>query len=1017
MPTKREYPAGDDAAPDNAPSGESSAQKTNSSSSEPYTTYQQAHEAIVSLKSMQSKSGIHETTRRALISIESSSLPSAVRQAAVRLARHLCAYPETDTAAIVSVLVRTLDTAAPSTRCEMYNALLRLNEFKGIFSVAEAVPGKVMASLEAFVLRDLNHAQHHLRCAALSVLPLVWMGGKSDSGKLFETICGYTADSHPKVRQTALSSILQQHTMGVVLPVDTYDDCVAATKDDFEQVRLVAVELMYVISSTYPEYPVVIQKYKVSESIRLLDDSFVKICDMVNDSSVVVRQRACTILGRFKTVDAKFLSQTFSKQVMSHLRRFVPRGGVRGYSGRNRGVRSKGAIPTPQGDADVESEEFRLLDSGAAGAFVHGLEDEYQEVRDAAIESITELCTASADFSVKAVDFLVDMFNDSSDRVRVCAIRALTSIGEQAAIQLTEEQLSIAYSAMKDSSRRVREGIYRFLSVSTLAKSEWLERLMSGFKANLEKYPEDQAAIYGTLRALGQNHSHVVTIHFARTLLGISEHYLSREARLDDTVYAGNVILIMNTKPALRKAIAEALPDYVSTHLPYLSDKYPGCLPHDIANAVPSRLAFVKQMLERPQSEQSVSQLALGDSRKRLADIFGTIVKTLESASSYADSDRMDDRDERACRSAATMLASKAREFNALCGTVDPDKAVPDERQKAVARYAQLISHVLDAQHISDKPLQQPQTLKLASLVMYQAYELDARTIGLGSTCKLALAGVRLFAHAAWLNAHTLIQYDHRLADKMVGELLQRMKQTIGLQGAENIHKLSDSLHQLEQRWQTALSFPGDSRNSDASRQEAYQAFGDELLAFVLQFKPMQFAPQGLCQHALAHFQHTAAAAAAKHSIEYNHAFPLRLSLTASLEWVERRSAVAIAVTLPTQRTLYLSPPLSSLKPRLPMHWAVDWDDVPLSLPLSSGESTAVRLSVALHYRAQMPWTDAFVIAEAVVPDAYTVEDYFKSIGDPGLSRHISIDIAHESHSVSVNPVEVRAPASIHTRI
>lgn len=38
-----------------------------------------------------------------------------------------------------------------------------------------------------------------------------------------------------------------------------------------------------------------------------------------------------------------------------------------------------------EGDIDVGSDEFHLLDSGACGAFIHGLEDEYQEVRYASI--------------------------------------------------------------------------------------------------------------------------------------------------------------------------------------------------------------------------------------------------------------------------------------------------------------------------------------------------------------------------------------------------------------------------------------------------------------------------------------------------------------------------------------------------------------------------------------------------------------------------------------------------------
>ncbi|KAJ1799088.1 hypothetical protein LPJ59_002071, partial [Coemansia sp. RSA 2399] len=826
---------------------------------------------------------------------------------------------------------------------------------------------------------------HHLRCAALSVLPLVRM-----RGDLFETVCGYTADSHPKVRQTALAAILRQHTMGVELPVDTYDDCVAATKDDFEQVRLVAVELLWAISSTFPEYPVVIRKHRGGETIRLLDDAFVKICDMVNDGSVVVRQRACTVLGRFKQVDATFLCQTFSKQVMSHLRRYVPRsgGGRGGYAGRNRGVKGKTAIPTPHGDTDVEADEFRLLDSGAAGAFVHGLEDEHQEVRDATIESIAELCAASADFAAKAVDFLVDMFNDSSDRVRIRAMRALTRIGAAQHIQLTEEQLSIAMSAMKDADYAVRHAIYAFLGVCVLAKAKWLDRLAGGFKANLEKYPADQLPIYASLSALGQHHA--ITVAFARSLLGISDHYLSREARIDDVVYAGNVILIMNAKPESRKAIAEALPDYICTHLPYLNDKYPGCLPPDIAHAVPCKLAFVKLMLDRPHPDPSVSKLTLDDSRRKISDVFGAIVATLEDVVS---GDRMDSDG----TGAAASLAARVSEFNAL--STDPEKAAPDERQQAVARYAQLVSHVLDVQQEQQK---QPRVLKLASLIMHRAYELDARTVGLGSGCKLALAAVRLFAHAAWLNAHALGRYDRRLADKMVGELVRRMGQTVQLQGA-SIHcgGIRASMQRLEQKW---------SSNDDAMCQE----FGDELAAFVRQFTPLPFGPTGLCRRASAHLH--ARPTAMGQPIEYNHAFPLRLPLAASLRWVARRSAVAVAVTLPTQQTLYLAPPLSTIKPQMPMHWAMHWDDVPLSLPLSSGEATAVRLSVVLLCQAQMPWTDALVVKGAAVPAKYSAERYFRAVGDPQL-QHIAVDIADESHSVSVNPVEFRAPASIHTRI
>ena len=57
-----------------------------------------------------------------------------------------------------------------------------------------------------------------------------------------------------------------------------------------------------------------------SVEIRLLDDAFIKICDMVNDISMTVRALAAGLLGDFRNVSVKFLEQTLDKKLMSHLR-------------------------------------------------------------------------------------------------------------------------------------------------------------------------------------------------------------------------------------------------------------------------------------------------------------------------------------------------------------------------------------------------------------------------------------------------------------------------------------------------------------------------------------------------------------------------------------------------------------------------------------------------------------------------------------------------------------------------
>ena len=62
--------------------------------------------------------------------------------------------------------------------------------------------------------------------------------------------------------------------------------------------------------------------------------------------------------------------------------------------------------------------ERSLMSAGACGAFVHGLEDEYLEVRSAAVVSMCQLGTRSLSFAALCVNFLVDMFNDEIQSVR-----------------------------------------------------------------------------------------------------------------------------------------------------------------------------------------------------------------------------------------------------------------------------------------------------------------------------------------------------------------------------------------------------------------------------------------------------------------------------------------------------------------------------------------------------------------------------------------------------------------------
>lgn len=88
------------------------------------------------------------------------------------------------------------------------------------------------------------------------------------------------------------------------------------------------------------------------EEIRMIDSAFSKICGLMGDLSPRVRASAMSLLGSMKGVSRRYIEQALDKK------------------------------PKTVEDESSEVEER----SGSCGAFIHGLEDEYLEVRKIKLE-------------------------------------------------------------------------------------------------------------------------------------------------------------------------------------------------------------------------------------------------------------------------------------------------------------------------------------------------------------------------------------------------------------------------------------------------------------------------------------------------------------------------------------------------------------------------------------------------------------------------------------------------------
>ncbi|KAJ1971945.1 hypothetical protein H4R34_005573, partial [Dimargaris verticillata] len=378
---------------------------------------------------------------------------------------------------------------------------------------------------------------------------------------LVTLVSQYIHDGHPKVRKVALDLLYALHLAGLVLGPDLYPVAVDSLKDDSEAVRFSALRLVWTLSRLHASQLVPLGKLSgtsvgSSDTIQLVNDAFVKVCDMVNDISMSVRTEACVLLGSYHNVQFSFLSQTLSKKVMSHLKRrpplgkHHPRGSPSADSGASPGRSKRSTIPVAEGDLDVGSDEFRLLDSGACGAFVHGLEDEYREVRHAAINSIGELCLGSAEFAKLAVDYLVDIFNDEIDYVRLNAIQSLSKVADHHTIVLDGEQLQIIFGVMEDADPKIRRAIHHLLGSVRVQNQACIATVVETLTRSVVRHSSDQLSIYRCLGQLGSRHSDLVDTSLVERLLKLEKQFLTREFSQDDGVYTAHMALIFNAAAA-----------------------------------------------------------------------------------------------------------------------------------------------------------------------------------------------------------------------------------------------------------------------------------------------------------------------------------------------------------------------------------------------------------------------------------------------------------------------------------
>ncbi|KAL3690066.1 hypothetical protein R1sor_016375 [Riccia sorocarpa] len=356
-----------------------------------------------------------------------------------------------------------------------------------------------------------------------------WNVGQSLMGSLL----GYTRDPHPAVREGVLTGLMNLHKKGYSFQSNTLKHAVALLKDSFEEVRIQAVKLVGLCAKEILD----------GTGSKLLNNAFLRLCSVMTDMSMSVREEVCHTLGEMTGVSDSLLLQSLSKKVLT----------TSAADQNNPGSVSE--------EKDAVALEERNLLSWGAGAFAVALEDEFWEVRLAAVKALAKLGIASGKMGSAASVLVVDMINDDSSSIRHRTIEALASLARAGRLVVNQTHLHMFQGVLEDSSVDIRKAGHDLLSSITLPSIASFQETIRAFLKSFEKHPEDEESLFVALEKLGVSHA-THTECIIKELLQELRGLLNKESGLDDPQCVGILVLILAAATSNTKIIS-AVPTHI----------------------------------------------------------------------------------------------------------------------------------------------------------------------------------------------------------------------------------------------------------------------------------------------------------------------------------------------------------------------------------------------------------------------------------------------------------------------
>ncbi|KAM7263509.1 hypothetical protein ACFE04_001192 [Oxalis oulophora] len=403
---------------------------------------------------------------------------------------------------------------------------------------------------------------------------------------LLTVYLGFTKDPYPLVRRDALDGlnavckslddfVSDDHE----LILGCYRRAVELLLDHEDCVRQAAVRVV-------SKWGLVLVASKEKESrIAWSNTVFIQLCSMVRDMNMEVRREAFDALGLVELVSDNILLQTLSKKVLETSK-----------------------VKNSQGH--FMAEWFQISASNAAGAFVHGLEDEFHEsslpvlwleikpVRKSTCKALRSLGILSTKFANEALNLLMDILNDDSLAVRSQALETMHHMVTYKHLKLLEIHVHQLLGSLLDSEDFMRSTTKKILKLVKLSNLRLFKLSVDALFKNLDKYPQDEADTFSVLFHVGRAHGNY-TVQTMKEVFHEIEPESKGKLRFDSKRVAALLVLAISVPPSENHTINPAVFSYAATLLGRIARSLSGVINQN------DLLAYLSQRSRSPTSSET----------------------------------------------------------------------------------------------------------------------------------------------------------------------------------------------------------------------------------------------------------------------------------------------------------------------------------------------------------------------------------------------------------------------------